>query len=99
MDIRRSAGEMRLLDDRLLELLAARAAPMGPTECRDQLAETGAGLDFAASYVGERLRALADLGLVAQHGTDNRPIYTVTDAGSEYLNGGLDAETLSGDAE
>jgi DNA-binding PadR family transcriptional regulator len=98
MDIRRSAGEMRLLDDRILELLAVRDAPMGPTECRDQLADTGAGMDFAASYVGERLRALADLGLVDQHGTDNRPIYTLTDAGKSYLTGGVDAETLT-DAE
>jgi repressor of nif and glnA expression len=97
MDIRRSAGGMRLLDDRLLELLATRDAPMGPSECRDELAARGAGLSFAASYIGERLRELAALGLVEKHGTDRRPIYQIAAAGRDYLAGELDAETLTQD--
>jgi DNA-binding PadR family transcriptional regulator len=86
---------MRLLDDRLLEVLAARATPMGPSECQSALAEAGAGLEFAASYIGERLRALAELGLVERHGTDHRPIYQIAADGHAYLAGDLDAETLA----
>jgi repressor of nif and glnA expression len=86
---------MRLVDDRVLELLADSGAPMGPSEASDELAERGAGLEFSAGYLGERLRALAELGLVDQYGTARRPIYQIATNGEEYLAGDLDAELLA----
>lgn len=47
-------------------------------------------------YVGERLRKLAEYGLVENLG---RGLYRITDEGEQYLAGELDASGLESDEE
>ncbi|ELY80945.1 hypothetical protein C487_04023 [Natrinema pallidum DSM 3751] len=51
-------------------------------------------LDRSNGYIGVRCRKLASYGLVER---PSRGFYVITDAGTAYLEGELDASTLSDD--
>lgn len=50
-----------------------------------------ANLDYHPSYMGRRLRALRDAGLLRQH---NNGLYAPSDLGQEFLAGNLSGEEV-----
>jgi len=86
--IRRSGDWMCLLDDRLLEAVAA----LGPISV--QALASRRGLNAPVRVISTRLRLLADVGLVAPLGDLPGRTWEITTWGVRYLQGELDAELL-----
>lgn len=83
--MRYSAHWMTIADDRILEYLSGVE-----TSTPKKMADSG-DVRFSRAYIGERCRKLAAYGLVQPLGNG---VYRITDSGSEYLDGELDAEEL-----
>lgn len=81
--MRKRADWMRPADDRILEYLHSEG-PNLPTNMADKL-------DLSRKYIGERCRKLAAYGLVENLGEG---LYRITENGTEFLEGKLDARTL-----
>jgi len=79
---------MSIADERILEFLREHA-PRQPKQIADGLRE--AGLEYNDKYVGQRCIQLAEYGLLRNLGNG---IYTITEAGGQYLDGELAAYTL-----
>ena len=77
---------MTIADERILEFLSEE----GPRQPK-QIAHDER-IMFSDQYIGQRCRTLASYGLVQNLGNG---LYTITDAGQQYLDGGLDATTLN----
>ncbi|GAB7120892.1 repressor [Natrinema saccharevitans] len=84
--MRKRAEWMTRADDEILEYLASETAGT-PKVIAD-------ALDRSNGYIGVRCRKLASYGLVER---PSRGFYVITDAGTAYLEGELDASTLSDD--
>ena len=76
---------MTIADERILEFLSEE----GPRQPR-QIAQDERML-FSDQYIGQRCRTLAPYGLVQNLGNG---LYTITEAGQEYLDGNTDATQL-----
>lgn len=74
------------VDDRILELLAE-------TGLRLPTSAVAENIDYSRGYVSTRLTTLAERELVARNG--ERGYYEITDRGTAYLEGELDAGDLS----
>jgi len=70
-------------DDAILEALHEKG--------NQQPVHVAAQIDRHRKYVGERLRELAEYGLVENLG---QGLYCITEIGKQYLGGGLDASDL-----
>jgi len=81
--MRQRADWMKPVDDRILEFLEDSGAgtPKSISEA----------LDKNNNYIGVRCRKLTDYGLLKK---PSRGLYTITDDGSAFLEGELDAGTL-----
>ena len=86
--MRRSATWMSQLDERIIEHLAETSWATAATMARD--------FCFTASEdrIEERCRALQDAGLVAPI-YDGADMFELTTVGRLYLDGDLDADSLS----
>ena len=83
--MRRSAEWMTIADERLLEFLSEE----GPRQPK-QIAQDER-MRFSDQYIGQRCRTLVPYGLVQNLGNG---LYTITEAGQQYLDGELDATEL-----
>lgn len=82
--MRRGRAEwMTRVDDEILEWMEEKVAGTPKTVAED--------IDRSGAYVGDRLRKLADLGLLDK---PSRGYYRINDNGLEYLAGELDASEL-----
>ncbi|MFA9428397.1 hypothetical protein [Natronorubrum sp. A-ect3] len=79
---------MTRADDEILEYLQSRGAGT-PKSIADEI-------DRNNNYIGVRCRKLASYGLVDR---PSRGFYVITDYGTEYLEGELDASTLEQNGE
>lgn len=84
--MRKRADWMTRADDEILEYLASESAGT-PKVIAD-------ALDRSNSYIGVRCRKLASYGLVDR---PSRGFYVITDEGRSYLEGELDASSLTVD--
>jgi len=84
--MRYSADWMTIADERILEYLSKTE-----TSTPKKMADSG-DVRFSRQYIGERCRKLADYGLVQHLGNG---VYRITDDGTEYLDGDLDAAGLT----
>lgn len=86
--MRKPAEWMHTIDNRILEVLCNHGnhTPRALSEDADTVR-----LDKSSSYVGRRLRTLADYGLVERI---DKGLYGITDEGRAYLNEELDASEL-----
>ncbi|RZH66998.1 hypothetical protein [Natrinema altunense] len=82
--MRKRAEWMTRADDEILEYLGAQGAGT-PKSIADEI-------DRNNNYIGVRCRKLASYGLVER---PSRGFYVITDAGTAYLEGELDASELS----
>jgi len=81
---------MTIWDDRILEYIDEEGSG-SPSE----LDESGY-LRVSRSHISRRLRRLADHGMLRHLGNG---VYVITEEGEKYLEGELDADTLSVDDE
>jgi len=88
--MRYSADWMTIADERILEYLSTTE-----TSTPKRMADSGE-VRFSRQYIGERCRKLADYGMVQHLGNG---VYRITETGTQYLEGKLDAENLVSDSE
>ncbi|PGF15778.1 phage repressor protein [Natrinema sp. CBA1119] len=93
--MRKHAEWMAYADERVLEFLSEYGNHQ-PSQIADRLGKIGNDLDFHPNYIGRRCRKLTDYGLIQNLGNG---LYSITDDGTKYLNGDLDASTLEIDSE
>ena len=86
--MRKRAEWMTRADDEILEYLQSQGAGT-PKSIADEI-------DRNNNYIGVRCRKLASYGLVDR---PSRGFYVITDYGTEYLEGELDASTLEQNGE
>jgi len=79
---------MQTADNRILEVLRSDGNMTPLAVSRDGLVER---VDVGKSYAGQRLRKLAQYGLVERV---DRGLYGITDEGLAYLDEDLDASEL-----
>ncbi|WP_206539060.1 hypothetical protein [Natrinema salifodinae] len=79
---------MTRADDEILEYLASETAGT-PKVIAD-------ALDRSNDYIGVRCRKLASYGLVER---PSRGFYVISDTGASYLDGELDASSLTEDGD
>lgn len=84
--MRKSAKWMVLADDRILEYLHENDASI-PSEIAED-----PRIPWGRQHIGDRCRTLSENGLLRNIG---RGVYSITEAGAEYLDGELDAKELS----
>lgn len=77
------------IDDRILEALAESGMILSPSVI-------ALNIDKSRSQVNRRLSVLVEYGLVARV---KRGYYEITAAGEAYLNGEVDATTLTADSD
>lgn len=75
---------MNQTDDRILDLLQESGLELSP-------AVIAKNLDYSRSWISRRLSKLSDAGLVR---VDEGSYYSITDRGSAYLNGAIQASEL-----
>jgi len=88
--MRYSADWMTIADERILEYLSTTE-----TSTPKRMADSGE-VRFSRQYIGERCRKLADYGMVQHLGNG---VYRITETGTQYLEGDIDAEDLMSDSE
>ena len=81
---------MTIADERILEYLSTTE-----TSTPKRMADSGE-VRFSRQYIGERCRKLADYGMVQHLGNG---VYRITETGTQYLEGDIDAEDLMSDSE
>lgn len=81
---------MTIWDDRILEYIHEEGSG-SPKELKDS-----GYMRVSKSQVSRRLRKLADHGMLRHLGNG---VYVITEEGEKYLEGELDADTLSVDEE
>lgn len=89
--MRKHAEWMSSTDERILEFLAENGNYQ-PSAMRDRLEELGGDLDYHSNWINKRCRKLESYGLLANVGGG---VYSITDEGRAFLEGDLDASTLS----
>lgn len=81
---------MTIADERILEYLSTTE-----TSTPKRMADSGE-VRFSRQYIGERCRKLADYGMVQHLGNG---VYRITETGTQYLEGDLDAKDLVSDSQ
>ena len=76
---------MTIADERILEFLSEEGPRQPKQISQDER------ITFSDQYIGQRCRTLAPYGLVQNLGNG---LYTITQAGQQYLEGELDATKL-----
>lgn len=91
--MRKHADWLSQADERILEFLQENGnhPPLAITE---NMREIGEGMDYHAQTIRRECRQLQDHGLLVNVGGGT---YSITDEGVAFLEGELDAATLSDD--
>jgi DNA-binding IclR family transcriptional regulator len=95
--IRRHAEWMRLIDERILELLKAEDQALRSRAIQDRLGELSPHLEYPKQYIDARLDRLLYYRLVETDGESWK--YCLSEHGFSYLNGALDANDLPASVE
>lgn len=85
LSMRYSADWMTLADERILEYISQHDSG-APKEMEDS-----GYVRYSRQYISQRCKKLVDYGLLQHLGNG---VYVITDSGTQYLNGELDAADL-----
>ncbi len=88
---------MRLIDERILELLKVEDRALRSEVIKDRLGELSPHLEYPKQYIDARLDRLLHHGLVETEGESWK--YRLSEHGVSYLNGVLDANDLPASVE
>lgn len=91
--MRRHAEWITIADEGVLEFLREEP-PRQPKQITTELAERGVAYDD--KYIGRRCLKLAEYGLLRNLGNG---IYSITEEGTDYLDGKINAEELTADPD
>ncbi len=88
---------MRLIDERILELLKTEDRPLASKAIKIRLGELSPQLEYPKQYIDARLDRLLYHRLVETEGEAWQ--YRLSEHGASYLNGVLDASDLPASVE